>query len=94
MKDHELANLTNDLRYIAIKYGNTEQLREQIAHKLHPKINQLRAELAAKTQECQELRKDAERYRHFRKAIMSEETSLLNEDEFDAAIDTAIKEAK
>ena len=57
-------------------------------------ITRLRSQLAAKTQECQELRKDAERYRHFRKAIMSEETSLLNEDEFDAAIDTAIKEAK
>ena len=94
MKDHELAKLTNDLRDIAIKYGHTEQLREQIAHRLHPEIIRLRAELAAskelnkklqslvdagllvnstsearhrrelaaKTQECEELRRDAERW--------------------------------
>lgn len=59
MKDHELAKLTNDLRDIAIKYGQTQQLRERIAHRLHPEIIRLRTELAAAKQECKEVRRVA-----------------------------------
>lgn len=36
LKDHQIAELVNTLRDIAIKYHDTQQLREQIAHVLVP----------------------------------------------------------
>lgn len=31
MKDHEIAQFINELRDVAVMYGNTQQLRERIA---------------------------------------------------------------
>lgn len=38
IKDHEIAKLVNDLRDIAVTYGQTQQLRERIAHRLLPAL--------------------------------------------------------
>ncbi len=42
MKDHEIAMLVNELRDIAIKYHNCQQLRERIASCIVHKIKNLR----------------------------------------------------
>ncbi len=34
MKDHEIAELVNDLRDIGAEYGHTQQLRERISHRV------------------------------------------------------------
>lgn len=36
MKDHEIAELVNRLTHIAREYGQTQQLRERIAHEIRP----------------------------------------------------------
>ena len=46
MKDHQIAQLVNDLRDIAIQYGQTQQLRERIHRRLVPELNTLRLKLA------------------------------------------------
>jgi hypothetical protein len=43
MKDHEIAKLVNDLRDIAVEFGQTQQLRERIHRRLVPEIETLRA---------------------------------------------------
>lgn len=35
MKDHEIRELVNQIRDIAIEYHGTQQLRERIAHVIH-----------------------------------------------------------
>lgn len=40
IKDHIIAKAINDLRDIAIKYHNTQQLREQIASIVRPLLQQ------------------------------------------------------
>lgn len=44
MKDHELARLINQLRYVAETYGQTQQLREQIKAVLMPYVQEIRDE--------------------------------------------------
>lgn len=41
MKDHEIAELVNHLRDIAVAYHDTEQLRARIAYVVVPKIKEL-----------------------------------------------------
>ena len=42
MKDHEIRETINELRDIAIKYHDAQQLRERIAHVILPMIEKLR----------------------------------------------------
>ena len=48
MKDHEIQQIVNDLKDIAVKYGRTQQLRERIASLIVPVLK------------CEEYRKDLE----------------------------------
>jgi len=44
MKDHEIAALVNELRDVAVTYGQTQQLRERIAHIIVPVLKELSAD--------------------------------------------------
>lgn len=35
IKDHQITKLVNDLRDLAVSFGQTEQLRERLSHRVH-----------------------------------------------------------
>jgi tRNA C32,U32 (ribose-2'-O)-methylase TrmJ len=43
LKDHQIAELINELRDVAKKYSDTQQLRERIAHILVPVLRNLQS---------------------------------------------------
>ena len=56
MKDHEVAQLVNGLREIAVEYGQTQQLRERIAAYVVPAFYAaLKAERARCKDACEKI---------------------------------------
>jgi hypothetical protein len=77
MKDHEIAQLVNRLRDIAVKYHAAQQLREQIAIEVRRAIAPLL--------------QDARRYEWLRSTCTIRELFGQDSTAFDADVDAAMK---